>query len=234
MSCGICGGSGISRIGFDGLTRVGDGAWACVCEAGQAAARQAQGVMARRMMGSAGIPPLFADLTLDTLAKKKAKSISHVKGVREAREWCAIQERGAEKFWLLVKGKTGMGKTGLAIGAMKALMEQGHAGLFVDTSEMFDEMKARFGGDVESYTSALKHADALVVDDFVPRQVTDWKRQVLIDIVRHRAAHKRITIYTTLADWEAIRNVIGEDGERRVREFGFLIHLEGKEVNWGE
>jgi len=207
-----------------------------VCAAGAAQLQKARAAEARRLMGSAGVPPLFANLTLDSLLEKKRKSISHVQGVREAREWCVLQERQPppEKFWLLVKGKTGMGKTGLAIGALKLLAEQGHTGLFLDTSEMFEQMKARFGGDVESYTSALKQADALVVDEFVPKQVTDWKRQVLFDLVRYRAGHRKITVFTTLADWGDMVNTIGEDGVRRMREFGFLITLQGKEVNWGE
>lgn len=236
MTCGICGGTGVARVGFDGLTRIGAGAWACVCPAGALALRQAQGARARAAVGNAGIPPLFAEMTLDTLLAKKRKSISHVQGVREAREWCALQERQPppDKFWLLVKGKTGMGKTGLAVGVLKVLAEQGHTGLFLDTSEMFEEMKRRFGGDVESYTSALKQADALVVDEFVPKQVTEWKRQVLFDLVRYRAGHRKITIFTTLADWPEMTNTIGEDGARRMKEFGFLITLQGKEVNWGE
>lgn len=231
--CPICGGTGISPVGLAQMRRIDVGMWACVCAAGERAWRSAQAAQAT---AQAALPAKYAGMTLDTYAALGAvkKSVEKTRALREVREWLAQVCAGKmERPWLLLQGRTGRGKTGLAVGAMRALAEAGRACRFVATFDMLDEMKARFGGDVQEYTDALASVDVLVVDELVPPRITDWNRGVLFELVYRRDARQLVTVWTTAAGDDDIIAAIGEAGYRRLKENSRKVVVEGNEIHYG-
>jgi len=214
------------------MQTLGDGWWACPrCEAGRAAIRLAQGARAQMAMANAQIPRKFAEWDLDSWGARTQKMIEKVAALRRVREWVEKPSRP----WLFVCGGTGRGKTGLACGALKALALQGRQGYFVCTYDMFDEMKARFGGDEDGYKQALAQADVLVLDELVAVQQTTWRQGVLFELILRRDAGGRTTIFTSYEDRpERVSEAISEAGWRRVRDNSLLVRLEAKEIDWGK
>lgn len=232
--CPVCEGTGNSVVGYSGLAQIGLGTWACSCAAGQAvqAARQHEASATQReeMLARAQIPDKYAAWDFSTFEARTRKSLEKTKALRLARDWVNQRTRP----WLFLFGKTGRGKTGLGAAALRALIGQGRSGRFISTFDMFDEMKQRFGGDVEAYTDALAKIDALMIDEMVPAQVTDWRRGVLFELLWRRDAGQRITIMTTAAGTEVLQNAVTEAGWRRIRENAVMVELGGNEINFGQ
>jgi hypothetical protein len=206
--------------------------------------------MGRRMV-AAGIPAKFGALNLETFDQVTVKSLEKRKGLRLAREWVSgsvpgvpglgskgdgEQGSGAEYHawpWLFVRGATGRGKTGLGIGVLKALIEQGRQGLYVASFDMIEEMKRQFGGDVSTYTEVLASVDVLMLDELVPPFITDWRRGVLFELLWRRDARRLTTILTTAASDEELAKAVTDAGVRRLVENSLVVRLEGKEIRWG-
>ena len=107
------------------------------------------------------------------------------------------------------------------------------AGRFISTFDMFDEMKARFGGNVEEYAGALASVPVLMVDELVTPFQSSWRTQVLFELVWHRDAAQLPTIWTC-ADEKRIVESVTEAGWRRIRDNSVRVELKGKEIDWGK
>ena len=243
QACPICLGSGVSTIGVLGMQQIGTGRWACVCEAGRKAltAHQASRGAAEigALLAGAQIPAKFAAYDFETFRARTVKSVEKVKGLRLAKEWSLSLPSpvatgvGSGRPWLFLYGKTGRGKTGLGVAALKALIAAGHAGRFVASFDMFEEMKQRFGGDVEAYTQALADVELLMLDELVATQITDWRRGVLFELLWRRDADRKLTIMTTAAGTDVLTQAVTEAGWRRIRENSVMVELGGNEINYG-
>lgn len=244
--CMWCNGTGMSTVGYAGLERIGNGVWACCCEKGKGVLADAllrvRQESAGATLAQAQIPRHYADYTLESFRQVAGKSVEKVKALRMVNEWIggltaekeeARGKRQERKPWLFLYGRTGRGKTGLGVGALKVLLGQGRVGRFVASFDMFAEMKARFGGSVEAYTDALASVDVLMLDEVVPVQITDWRVGVLFELLWRRDAAQATTIITTAAGAETLIQAVTEAGHRRIKENSLLVELGGNEINYG-
>lgn len=233
-----CNNTGVTHIGYQGATRLGFGEWACECELGGQvlAARRAEARKAQLMqtINSAGIPRKYAEATLDTWRNAGRRAIEKVKAHKQVCDWVEMAKAGRGKPWLFLLGKTRRGKTGLGIGALKALIAEGHTAAFVSAYDMIDAVKARFGGNVEDYTEALASVDVLMLDELVTEKLTDWRRDVLFTLLWRRDAAQRITIITTAAGNEQWIPAISEAGVARIDENALRVVIEGRPLMYGQ
>jgi DNA replication protein DnaC len=87
----------------------------------------------------------------------------------------------------LILGKTGEGKTHLAIALGKRLCREGYKTLFLSTNFLFEEIDAaRASGKYLPYLKALIKADALILDDFGVRSYTHAEATSLMDLLEER------------------------------------------------
>lgn len=239
--CPHCAGTGVCTVGWPGLVQIGNGLWACECDAGDRRLDDYRARSAREhyadVLKAAQIPAKFAALDLSTFRQAVNKSVEKVKAHRLVSEWTSppTPPRHGEgsKPWLFLYGKTGRGKTGLGVAALKALIGQGHVGEFVASFDMFTEMQSRFGGNVEEYTEALARVEVLMLDEIVPVQVTDWRRGVLFELLWRRDADQRPTIITTAVGTDVLIQAVTEAGWRRIRDNSVMVELAGNEINYG-
>lgn len=88
---------------------------------------------------------------------------------------------------LLILGKTGEGKTHLAIAIGKKLCDEGHKTLFLPVNFLFEEIAAaRAAGHYLAYIKTLVKMDALILDDWGLRNYTHEEATVLMDVLEER------------------------------------------------
>ena len=88
---------------------------------------------------------------------------------------------------LLILGKTGEGKTHLAIAIGKRICQEGHKTLFLPVNFLFEEIAAaRAAGRYLSYVKNLIKTEAIILDDFGLRNYTHDEATSLMDILEER------------------------------------------------
>lgn len=101
---------------------------------------------------------------------------------------------------LILVGKTGLGKTHLAIAIGKRLCQEGHGTLFVPVSHLFEEIAAaRAAGRYLAYLKHLGKQKALILDDFGLRTYTHEEATALMDILEARY-RQSATLVTSQVD----------------------------------
>ena len=142
--CPICGGTGWKIIERGGLT----GAARCRC---------AEEAMATALKDDSGIPPNYARASLDNFQIPQDNPIA-----RKGLGTVLMQVRSfvrefptPERPGLLLVGGTGTGKTHLAVAALKALIDKGHQGLFLDYQRLLERIRSSY-----DITSGISDRDA--------------------------------------------------------------------------
>jgi DNA replication protein DnaC len=101
---------------------------------------------------------------------------------------------------LLILGKTGAGKTFLAIAVGKRLCQLGHPIQFLAVNFLFEEIQAaKAAGRYLNYVRALVKAKVLILDDLGLRNYTHEEATSLMDILEERY-HKAPLIVTSQAE----------------------------------
>ena len=101
---------------------------------------------------------------------------------------------------LLILGRTGEGKTHLAVAIGRRLCLENISTLFLPVNFLFEEVQAaRAAGKYLAYVKRLSTVKALILDDFGLRNYTHEEANVLVDLLedRHR---KGSVIVTSQAD----------------------------------
>lgn len=120
-----------------------------------------------------------------------------------ARDYPAGSDAG-----LLLRGPCGVGKTHLAVAALKDLISRGHEGHFCEYGKLLREIQHSY--NIESQATEMSildpilAAEVLVIDDLGVIKPSDWVRDVIGYILNTRYAdesrdlsHRRCTIITT-------------------------------------
>ncbi len=196
-NCPACGGTGWRVEQASGGGRV---AVPCACTAGD---REAQGRKRAR------IPARYSDrdfenFEIDPYDRQEAHAAAWSKSLKEAkfvvesfvREYPAGSEHG-----LLLMGSCGVGKTHLAVAALKALAARGHEVLFYDYRDLLKQIQASY--NPESQTTEMEVLDpvlkteVLLLDDLGSSKPSTWALETVGHILSSRYNDNRVTIMTT-------------------------------------
>lgn len=184
--CPTCGGAGYVRVGplhIAGSTRI-EGAQAPVRAV--VACPDCNAPTATDLLAAAGIPAEYAGWSLNTYR-------GDPDALAAVREWAASEARGS----LLLTGGTGRGKTGLAVGAVRALCAAGVAAQFVTAAGLLDRVRAGFDdGTAAAIEAAYTAAAVLAIDDLAAARPTDWARERIPVLIDARLAAGRSTLVT--------------------------------------
>jgi DNA replication protein DnaC len=155
------------------------------------------------LLESAAIPPNYERATLDNFMLPQDNPIASSglgmalrQAIGFAREFPFASPPG-----LLLIGEPGTGKTHLAVGVMKALLNKGHECVFFDYQNLLDRIRASYDAtsgttDREAYSTALE-ADVLMLDDLGAHRVTEWVEDIVTSIITYRCNHRKPLIATT-------------------------------------
>ena len=189
--CPVCGGSGL-RVIFrpDGAQFAAP----CTCQI----ARKAE-LRLRR----ARIPARYAHCELDNFeARFHGADPSLTKALTAARHITDSFRVEQDGRGLLLTGGIGVGKTHLAVGLLRALIEQkGAIGLFCDYRELLKEIQHSYNPQVAATELEILRpvfeAEVLVLDELGAVRPTDWVWDTVAHVLNTRYNHQRVTIITT-------------------------------------
>jgi DNA replication protein DnaC len=209
--CPTCGGTGFEIVSREGR----EFAQACACR--QVSAHAALGAVA-----GCRIPRRYEHCTLGSFEPGNS-SLSAA--LEKAMAFCAgYPYLGTDEgLGLLFSGDNGVGKTHLAVGVLRELVEtKGARGQFWDFHELIREIKASY--DPETKTTELMvlepvvEADVLLLDDLGAWKMTDWMNDTLFYILNSRYMAQRPTLITTNYQDVTREEALAADPLRR-REF---------------
>lgn len=134
---------------------------------------------------------------------------------------------------LLIVGKTGVGKTNLAIAIGKKLCEEGETTIFYSSNLLFEEAQAeRAAGRYLKWIQKTKKISILILDDFALRNYTHDEANTLLEIIEQRY-QRGVTIITSQvspAGWASLFEdpVIAEAIVDRLKNPSCLVELKGE------
>jgi DNA replication protein DnaC len=119
---------------------------------------------------------------------------------RFAQEFSPIREAQSE-HGLLLMGSCGVGKTHLAVAALKEIVLRGHSGLFYDYRELLKEIQDSYNPENQatemSVLEPVLQADILVLDDVGSSKPSLWALETVGHVLNTRYNEKRVTLLTT-------------------------------------
>ena len=130
------------------------------------------------------------------------RSLSQAKLVvrRFAEEFTPVREVESE-HGLLLMGPCGVGKTHLAVSALKQIVLRGHRGLFYDYRELLKAIQDSYNPESQttemSVLEPVLQAELLVLDDVGSSKPSPWALETVGHILNTRYNEKRVTLLTT-------------------------------------
>jgi len=155
------------------------------------------------LVEAARIPSNYERATLDSFVlppdnptARTGLGIALRQAMGFARDFPAVTPPG-----LLLVGEPGTGKTHLAVGVVKALLEKGHECVFFDYKNLLDRIRSSYDSssgttDRAVYGTALD-ADVLLLDDLGAHRVTEWVEDTVTSIITYRCNNRKPLIATT-------------------------------------
>ncbi len=195
--CALCRGTGWKLVARKDGT---PGNMAVACECGM---EQRAGVVMER----ARIPKRYEHCDFESyvvdLADGKTWTAQHDQSLKNAKLTVQgfLSSYPATEKGLLLIGPSGVGKTHLAVAALKELVRRGYAGLFCDYRELLKEIQASYNPASEStemgVLEPVRTTEVLVLDDLGASKPSDWVRDIVGIVLNARYNEKRTTIITT-------------------------------------
>ena len=175
--------------------------------------------------------------------KSRAKFRSHA----NLEDWDQTIERGLTKqklrelatlgFYhvsenLLILGKTGEGKTHLAVALGQRLCSESLSVMFLPVNFLFEEvLAAKAAGKYLGYIKRLTQTKTIILDDFGLRNYTHEEANVLVDMLedRHRKGSVIVTSQVDPLGWKKLFEdpIIAEAIVSRLENPSQKLHLRG-------
>lgn len=217
-ACPSCGGTGWELV-------EGKGVRSCECK---------RTGRADLLLSQARIPSRFMHCTFDSF---EALCPSLHRALMNTRRF--VEEHPLVDVGLLYLGSCGVGKTHLAVAALKELITKGIPGLFYDFRDLLKEIQDSYNPN--THTSELKiltpifEADVLVLDELGSSKPTEWVQETMTHIINKRYNDKKTTIFTSnyldipigSSYDETLTDRVGVRLRSRLHEMCRLIPVEG-------
>jgi len=194
----------------DSCPECGGRGWLVVADGGAGTARPCacrERDAASRLLTAAGIPARYQSCKISSFstasgtARERAQLLN-ARSIAERYVEEFVQDGGFQKSGLLFMGPPGAGKTHLAVGVLRAIVERYRVhGRFVEFTTLIHQIQATF--DASSAESKrqildpLADAELLVLDELGAQQPTPWVRDILYLIINTRYTRRLPTLFTT-------------------------------------
>lgn len=187
--CPACQGTGWKQAANGGVARCG-----CGGSAGP-----------EEIVRKLGLPRKFAAVDFDNFRagtpRENPAAYNLLTGAMSIAKKFAEEYPFGPKHGLLFQGAPGVGKTHLAVAALKRLAERGFDCVFFDYQTLLQKIREGYdpaagGSSREAYRAALE-TEVLLLDDLGAHRVTDWVLDTVTAIINHRYNEEKALIVTT-------------------------------------
>jgi DNA replication protein DnaC len=146
----------------------------------------------------------FENFDVDPVDHQEPEAARWSQSLKKARlvvESFSREYPGGSEHGLLLMGPCGVGKTHLAVAALKALGTRGHEGTFYDYADLLKQIQASYNS--ESQTSEMEllepvlKTEVLLLDDLGSSKPSAWALETVGRILNARYNDNRVTIITT-------------------------------------
>ena len=224
MDCEICHGTrwkSVETGGVERLTR-------CDCW------RQ---LVIDRLLAEARVPTKFGRAELATY---KPDTDSQRDALRLAKKF--VDGFPLEQKGLVFYGPTGVGKTHLAVGLLKAVIrDKGARGYFFQTTELLRLVRETYNRSVDETEMEILRpvldADVLVLDDLGVEKTSEWVQETLGLVINTRYNARRSTIVTSNlrdpidnTDMNSFMVQLGVRSRSRLLEMCEWVEVQGTDV----
>ena len=181
-----------------------------------------------RLLEKSEMPERLSRSTLDafdpSFSPAARRGLADVERYLDAWEENRLEGRG-----LYLCGNIGSGKTHLAAGMAKVLIEKHHVPtLFHTAPELLDKMRPSDGEpEREAWAQWAMGAELLVLDDLGVEKPTEWVRERLFVLVNHRNRNSLPTVYTSNVGPKDLSTRLGERIASRIIETCEFVLMDG-------
>lgn len=134
-----------------------------------------------------------------------------------------------DKNSIVFAGVNGVGKTSLAAAIVRALVDDEIPAMYARVADFLSAVKERFdrrdsyefdfGDTDQQIIRTFQDAPVLVWDEFGVKQYTEWRRDTVEQVIRHRYSHQMPTIFTTNLTYEELASEACWD-----KQIGHAVH----------
>ncbi len=157
-----------------------------------------------RVVERARIPKRYEHCDFESYSTEVGATPEQIESLKKAKFLAQAFVRdypGAAEKGLLLMGPSGVGKTHLAVAALKDLIQRGHGGLFCDYRELLKEIQASYNPASQTtemgILEPIRTVEILVLDDLGASKPSDWVRDVVGIVLNARYKERRTTIITS-------------------------------------
>jgi len=127
-----------------------------------------------------------------------------------------------EDYGLLIRGGTGAGKTHIAVGILRQVIDKGYTGLYCNVPDLLARLRATYESHSEESEADVIEAccacDLLILDDLGSESTTEWVLDRLYLLINRRYESLRPIIVTTNCNEEELREKVGKRIVSRLNE----------------
>lgn len=143
--------------------------------------------------------------------------------------WCDTYPANTQS--LLILGRTGVGKTYQAFGALRTLAQRGIAADWLATTapDLYALLRPRDGADSETEFRRFADAALLVLDDLGAAKPSEWTEEITYRLIGHRYDAMTPCLITSNVPVADLRKVLGDRVASRLTEMCQRIVLRGND-----
>ena len=179
-------------------------------------------------VAEASVPLRYLHKTLDTFVQDTLEQKIAFSAIGEFSD--NLDKSLDDGRCLIMIGGVGTGKTHLACGLIRKVIESGRSAKFTTVQKLIREVRSSWGTKNEqSVIDALAKLDLLVIDEVGVQSGSDNELNILFDVINSRYEDVRSTVIVTNCNIDGIRKYLGERIVDRLRENGgFVVQVVGE------
>jgi len=132
---------------------------------------------------------------------------------------------------ILLLGRTGIGKTHQAYGALRLLATAGVRSRWaaMTAADLYARLRPRHGVDSEAEFQSIANAPLLLLDDLGAAKPSEWVEEINYRLINWRYEHELATIFTSNVPPKELGAALGDRVASRLVEMAARVVLKGED-----